>query len=269
MRVAAYQLPLADCRTAIALPLIREQVARCESLRVEILCCPEGALGGLADYSSDPLSIAIDLEGGQLLELLSPLTSDTVTTIVGFTELARTGCLYNAAAVFQRGAIVGVYRKLHPAINHSVYRAGNEMPVFTVDALTFGIVICRDSAYPEPSSVMASRGATAIFVPTNNGLPPLKGGPRLVGEARRTDIACALANGVSVIRADVAGRTSRLVSYGSSGIIAQDGTVLGSARRLEADLLVAEIAAMPRTVGGTPYSPGTHASTVQSFPPAV
>lgn len=241
MKVAAYQLPLQDCRTVVALPLIREQVARCESLGVDFLCCPEGALGGLADYAPDPFSIAIALEGGQLLELLAPLTSDTVTTIVGFTELARTGCLYNAAAVFHRGDIVGVYRKLYPAIHHSVYSPGNEMPVFTVDALTFGIVICRDSAFPEPANVMASRGATALFVPTNNGLPPRKGGLGLIREARLADIACARANGVAVIRADVAGRTSRLVSYGSSGIIAQDGTVLGSARRLEADLLVAEI----------------------------
>jgi predicted amidohydrolase len=43
-------------------------------------------------------------------------------------------------AVFERGAVVGVYRKLYPAINRSVYEAGREVPVFQVGELTFGIV---------------------------------------------------------------------------------------------------------------------------------
>ena len=52
MRVAAYQAPLSACRRTEAVPLISEQVARSETLGVEILCCPEGVIGGLADYAS-------------------------------------------------------------------------------------------------------------------------------------------------------------------------------------------------------------------------
>jgi predicted amidohydrolase len=246
MKVAAYQTPLAACRALDALPLIREQIHRCETIGAELLCCPEGVLGGLADYVDRPTSIAIDVEAGRLNEILAPLASDTVTTILGFTEVDRTGRLYNAAAVFHRGAVIGVYRKLHPAINRSVYEAGHETPVFTVGALTFGIVICRDSTFPEPARVMAARGATALFVPTNNGMPPAKGGPELITDARNGDIARATENCVSVIRADVAGRAPDLVSYGSSGIVNHEGTVLGSARPLEADLVVAEIDVAPR-----------------------
>jgi len=44
-----------------------------------------------------------------------------------------------------------------------------------------------------------------------------------------------------VIRADVAGRTDSLVSYGSSEIVDADGMVLQSARQLGSDLIVAEI----------------------------
>ena len=154
------------------LALIRDQVDRCESAGVEILCCPEGVLGGLADYSARPVAIAINEEVGQLNKVLAPLASDTVTTILGFTETDRFGRLYNSAAVFHRGSVVGVYRKLHPAINRSIYEAGNSMPVFTVGDLTFGIIICRDSTYVEPAKIMASQGATVLFVPSNNGLPP-------------------------------------------------------------------------------------------------
>ena len=86
MKVAAYQAPLQATRAMEALGLIREQIDRCESEGVEILCCPEGVLGGLADYVSRPDDIAIDVEGGQLQTLLALLASDKVATILGFTE---------------------------------------------------------------------------------------------------------------------------------------------------------------------------------------
>jgi predicted amidohydrolase len=184
MKIAAYQAPLSACASMEVLALIRDQVDRCESAGVEILCCPEGVLGGLADYSGRAAAIAINAEGGQLDKVLAPLTSDTVTTILGFTETDRHGRLYNSAAVFHRGSVVGVYRKLHPAINRSIYEAGNSVPVFTVGDLTFGIIICRDSTYVEPAKIMASQGATVLFVPSNNGLPPGKAGPEIVAEAR-------------------------------------------------------------------------------------
>ena len=245
MKVAAYQAPLATCRASDIIGILREQVDRCESAGVEILCFPEGVLGGLADYSPQPRAAAIDVEAGQLAEVLAPLSSERVTTIVGFTETDRSGRLFNAAAVFSRGAVLGVYRKLFPAINRSVYDPGDAIPVFTVGELTFGILICRDSNYHEPARIMAARGATALFVPTNNGLPPGKASEKVVAHARRVDIARAVENHVSLIRADVAGETPELISCGSSEIVDPDGVVLASARPLVSELIVADIKATP------------------------
>jgi predicted amidohydrolase len=242
VKVAAYQAPLQSTSSIEEiLGLIRERVDWCESNGVEILCCPEGVLGGLADYASRPADIAIDVEAVGLDALLAPLASDRVATIVGFTEIGQGGRLYNSAAVYHRGSVVGIYRKLHPAINHSIYAAGETMPVFTIRELTFGIVICRDSNFPEPARRMAAQGATALFIPSNNGLPPARGGPKLVADARRADIARATENGIHVIRADVAGHAGSFVSHGSSGIVDPRGVVLRSARQLVPDLVVAEI----------------------------
>jgi predicted amidohydrolase len=221
-----------------AVELIRQRVEWCEAEGVEILCCPEAVLGGLADYAARPTEFALDVESGQLRAALAPLASDTVTTILGFTEISA-GQLYNSAAVFHQGAVAGVYRKLHPAIRKSIYRAGDRMPVFTVGDLTFGIVICYDSNFSEPARAMASQGATALFVPTNNGLPLEKAD--VVDDARKADIARARENCVWVIRADVAGRLADRVAYGSSGIVDPEGTVLQSAQRLTEDLLVADL----------------------------
>lgn len=221
-----------------AVELIRERVRCCEAEGVEILCCPEAVLGGLADYAPSPADFALNVESGQLGNVLAPLASDTVTTILGFTEISG-GELYNSAAIFHRGAVIGVYRKLHPAIRKSVYRAGDRIPVFSVGGLTFGIILCNDSNFPEPARTMASRGAAVLFVPTNNGLPPEKAD--VVAEARQVDVALAVENRVWLIRADVAGHCGHLVSHGSSGIVDPGGTVLRSARRLTEELLVADV----------------------------
>jgi predicted amidohydrolase len=205
---------------------------------VSILCCPEAILGGLADHAADPRDFAIDASGGQLARALAPLASDSVTTIVGFTEVTGAGRLYNSAAVFHQGSVIGLYRKLHPAINRSIYDAGDKMPVFRAGGLTFGIVICNDSNHPEPARFMVSKGATALFIPTNNGLPPEKAD---VAHARSVDIALAKENNIWVIRADVSGRTNGMISYGSSGIIDPHGNVLQSPHQLTEDLIVADL----------------------------
>ena len=113
------------------------------------------------------------------------------------------------------------------------------MPVFRVGGLIFGIVICNDSNYPEPAKTMASKGATALFIPTNNGLPPKQAD--VAAHARSVDIALARENNICVIRADVAGRTNGMVSYGSSGIVDPPGNVLQSAQQLTEELIVADL----------------------------
>jgi predicted amidohydrolase len=208
VKVAAYQAPLDACRSPHILDLLAEQVEACESGGVEILCCPEAVLGGLADYSTRPHAVAINVENGQLGDVLRPLASSRVTTIVGFTEIDERGCLFNSAAVYEKGAVVGVYRKHHPAINTSIYAAGQETPV----------------------------------VPTNNGLPPGKGGPEIVARARNIDIARARENTMTVIRAEVAGQSDGLVSFGSSGVVGPDRAVISLARALVSDLITADIA---------------------------
>lgn len=173
--------------------------------------------------------------------MLQPLASNTVTTIVGFSELADDDRLYNSAAIFERGVVTGLARKVHPAINRSVYEAGSATPVFQIGGLTFGILICNDSNFRELHRHMASRGATALFIPTNNGLPLSRSLAALVTGTRASDVARAVENNTWIIRADVAGQTDALLSHGSSVIVAPRGTVLKAARDLSEDLLIAEI----------------------------
>jgi predicted amidohydrolase len=239
MKVAAYQAPLLPVGSMEALELIRGRIRWCETEGVDILCCPEAVLGGLADDAQSPAEFAIDVESGQLEALLAPLASKSVTAIVGFTETIGAGRLYNAAAVFHDGRVAGIYRKRHPAIRRSVYSAGDRSPVFTIGPLPFGIMICNDSNYPELAADMAARGARVIFLPSNNSLPPERAD--VVALSRAVDIARARDNDVMIVRADVAGRTANRVSFGSSAIVDAGGTVLRAGAALSEDILIAEV----------------------------
>jgi predicted amidohydrolase len=251
VKVAAYQAPLLAPGSMRAIDLIGARVRACQAERVEILCCPEAILGGLADQIGDPTRVALSVRSGQLAAVLAPIASDVTTTIVGFTELGDDGFLYNAAAVFHRGTVAGVYRKQHPAIRQSVYRAGGRGRVFRVGALTFGVAICNDSNAPEVARQMAAGGATALFVPSNNALSARKGRAELVAEARRVDVSTAVANQMWVIRSDVAGQAADLISHGSSAIVDPKGAVVRSALALREEVIAAAIDVTTRTgVGG-------------------
>jgi predicted amidohydrolase len=236
-------MPIANTRADLALAALRQQVRRCENAGVSLLCCPEAVIGGLADDAPEPTRIAIatpDIDA-----VLAPIASDRVTVIVGFTEHGSDGRLYNAAAVLRRGACTGISRKVYPAINVSVYTPGRELPVFATAGLTFGIVICNDSNYFEPARVMAAKGATALFVPTNNALPVARGHEGVADQARACDIARAVENTVWVVRADVAGRTPTHVAEGATGVVDPNGEVVCTAQRFAEDLLIVEINPRP------------------------
>jgi predicted amidohydrolase len=100
-------------------------------------------------------------------------------------------------------------------------------------------MICNDSNFPELAAGMAAGGAKAIFVPTNNSLPPERAD--VVASSRAVDIARARDNGVTIVRADVAGRTADRASFGASAIVDTRGTVLRTAAALSEDILVAEV----------------------------
>lgn len=238
MKFAAYQAPLSATSSRDAVELLRRQVERCEKENVTVLCCPEAIIGGLADYSENPRAFSVGIP--QLESVLAPMSSDTVTTLVGFTERGQEEQLYNSAAVMRRGAVVGLYRKQRPAINRSVYSAGCDAAVFRIHGLVFGIVICNDSNFPELVRQMSMQGATALFVPSNNGLPPGRADEKLVAQTRRVDIARAIENRMWVVRADVAGHGRGLVSCGSSAIIRPDGTIARAATPLHEELLVVD-----------------------------
>ena len=239
MRVAAYQAPLLPTGSLEAIRLIREQVSLCETRHVDILCCPEAILGGLADYASKPQDFAVKVQGGQLQSFLAPLASRSVISIIGFTEIVDDGGLYNSAAILKYGDVVGIYRKRRPAIRSSVYRPGIESPVFEVADFRFGLMICNDTNFLEFGTEMVAQGAQVLFVPSNNALRREQAD--VVAATRAVDIGNASRNRVPVVRADVAGEADGRVAFGASAIIDAAGMVIRAGRHLRTGTLIGDV----------------------------
>ena len=72
------------------------------------------------------------------------------------------------SALYDRqGAIQAIYKKVQLPDSEAESGAvpGNELPVFTTDFGTIGILICSDYAFPEVARAMALQGAEILFCP--------------------------------------------------------------------------------------------------------
>jgi N-carbamoylputrescine amidase len=101
-----------------------------------------------------------------------------IGAVFGVAEAAEAGFFNSAVVVGPDGAIRGSYRKTHiPAyfptdapggtgsFEKLYFAPGNGLPVFELVGMRFGVQICNDRLYPEPSRVLALAGAEAIVMP--------------------------------------------------------------------------------------------------------
>ncbi len=79
----------------------------------------------------------------------------------------------NAAVLVDRqGALVGMYRKVHPVANHDTevledgLTPGRDFPVFNCDFGTVGIQICFDMLYSDGWDALARQGAEIVALPS-------------------------------------------------------------------------------------------------------
>jgi predicted amidohydrolase len=243
VKVAAYQAPYLPFGSFEAVGLIEEQLVTCEAEQVEVLCCPEAIIGGLAHESDgqSPADVALGVDNGELAGVISALVGSPVTVIIGFTERDPVGNLFNSAAIVADGELAAIQRKVFPGYR-TVIRAGTELPVFDRGAAPFGVMICNDIWYLEPARVLAARGAATIFVPTNSGhVRPDADASGLRARGDNLPVARAVENSTSIVVADITGRQSSRRAIGCSRIVDPDGVVIAAADPDREALLIAEV----------------------------
>jgi predicted amidohydrolase len=127
------------------------------------------------------------------------------------------------------------------------HKQGREFPVFERGGVKFGVVICSDGGYIEPSRIIALKGARIIFSPHFNYI----GKEGLIGHfmhVRADHVARAVENGVYFVRGNnvVIGKEPAItksdgVGYGDSYIVDPHGEILVRSRRMREDFLFADV----------------------------
>lgn len=164
IRVAAYQ---ATPKTSFSQR--KEQISialtKADQNQVDFLCFPEGFLTGYYEDKDEAIQSSLSISDTSFQAWLLELSDFNVTAVIGFNE--REGDhVFDSAAVIEKGHLLGVQRKHY--LYHDYFTSSNDFNTFQSKGVTFGVVICLDSNYFEPSRILALQGATILFTPMCN-----------------------------------------------------------------------------------------------------
>lgn len=178
-----------------------------------------------------------------------------VHVVVGHPTL-RNGLRYNAASVIVNGKVIGVYCK-NDLPNDTVFdekryfSSSHEPFVFNVKGVAFGINICEDTWSSHTPATAKVAGAQVLLVP--NGSPYHMNKQHLRYDVMRTNV---IAQGLSLVYANLVGGQDELIFDGSSFVMDQSGAVCAQLNHFEEDLQIVEFdGAQPRKAVITPELP--------------
>lgn len=216
-----------------------EGIRKAEAHGADIVAFPELALTG---YPPEDLVLKPEFIADNLRELdrIARCVGD-ITAVVGFVDTDGAD-IYNAAALIQRGEVVGCHRKFYLP-NYSVFdeqryfKAATQWSVYTVRGVKIGVTICEDIWYPVgPGTLQAMAGAEVIV---NINASPFRAEKH--AQRYRMIATRALDELSFVCYLNTVGGQDELVFEGASFICDQDGNSVVQGRFFEEDFLVADL----------------------------
>lgn len=215
--------------------------AKAEEL--EIVCFPESLLTGYVSDEKEARKNGFRIDGPEINRLLQEMKDYDITIVAGFNEL-RDDKIFNSALVARGNVLEGVYAKAFPILSY--FEPGRNFPVFQRGQLTFGVIICADGTYIEPTRILALKGARLIIAPHYNYITP-EGVVTHFVRTRADHIARARENGLWFLRGNNyvegqdAGCDYEGIGQGESYILDPCGEIVCRARRGQECLICADI----------------------------
>jgi predicted amidohydrolase len=217
---------------------------RAESERVEIVSFPECFLTGYPDTEEIARRDAFAIDSAQAMRVLDATSRFQPLVIVGFNEI-RGNDLYNTVMVAHKGHLIGKYSKC--TAYQPFHKQGREFPVFQHNGVTFGVIICSDGGYIEPTRLLALQGAKIVFAPHFNYINQTG----LISHfmtVRADHTARAVENRVYFVRGNNVslGKEECIqkydgVGYGDSYIVDPHGEMVVRSRRQVEDFIFADV----------------------------
>lgn len=236
MQVAAAQIDIALADKSYNLQKCIVFLGMAARQKAELVVFPECSISGYVFSSFDEaFSVSETVPGESTRKLEQACRKYGISAVFGLVERNRDR-LYNTAVLVTPDGLAGKYHKTHiPVLGLDRYVSpGEELPVFSTPQGKVGIVICYDQRFPEPSRVLALKGARIILNPTN--LPVgAEAYPGFLNQAR----ACE--NRVYLISANRVGVERETRFIGRSQIVDYTGKVLAQGSDDREELLVAAI----------------------------
>ena len=224
MRVAIYQ-----CDAAGLTP--DERVRRLNKVAkdtsADLLLCPELFMSG---YNvGDDIHDYAESSDGPFAEKVADIAKATNTAIIyGYPEAAEDVIYNSAQCIDTHGQRLANHRKraLPPGFERQYFAAGEHSTLFELEGITFGLLICYESEFPEAVRACAEAGAHAILVPTAS-VRQWQVVPNKVIPAR------AFESGVYMVYANHAGIEGTSDYVGASCIVDPSGNELGRGTDVE------------------------------------
>lgn len=233
-----------------------EQIRALAAKGAKIICTQELFNGQyfaqIIDYRKYDWAEPVD---GPTNQYIQKLAKELDVVIVScYYEYAMDGVYFNSAAVFDAdGSFLGNYRKHHipegPQYIEKFYFTPGDSPylVFRSKYGTFGVLICWDEWFPEPTRILALKGADFVFYPSAIGSEP--DNPDL--DTSQTWVDAIRGHGIHnnfyvcacnrVGREDATDGSGHMEFYGRGFVSDPWGNVIAEGKRNEEDLIVAEL----------------------------
>jgi predicted amidohydrolase len=222
-----------------------EGLQRADAEGAKIVSFPECFFTGYPDTEELARKGAFAADSPQMQRILDVTARHAAVAIAGFNEL-RGSDLYNTVVVAHHGQKLGLYSKC--AAYMKFHKQGRDFPVWEIDGLKFGVLICADGGYIEPARILALKGARVIFAPhfnyiSDKGLISHFMKVRADHAARANENSVYFVRGNNVVLAPAKSGITRNpgIGYGDSYVMDPHGEILVQSRRHQEDFITAEI----------------------------
>jgi predicted amidohydrolase len=192
----------------------------------ELVVLPELALSGSCFADADEALSRAEAADGPTVALVRALSAELGIVVVAGFPLAADQATYNCAVIADRGAVLGVYRKVHLWDGeHRGFVPGSGPPLVVDTHLgRVGVMVCYDLEFPEWGRMAVQAGAQLLAVPVNWPLLPRPEGVPAIEVAKAQAVAAAY--GVHVVVADRCGTERGVDWVGGSLVCDRTGYLL-------------------------------------------
>jgi predicted amidohydrolase len=155
----------------------------------ELIVFPELSLTGYF-LKDQVFELGLELDSPILAQLVE--RSRQISIAVGFVERTRSGRLYNAFAFLEKGAILGLHRKVH-LVSYGLFdeardfAAGDRFEIVESRLGRFGALICEDLWHVPGSYLHYLNDADALIVPSASPARGVEAAGQGLGSQRTWD----------------------------------------------------------------------------------